>query len=69
VRVCPVDVNGHWQGTILSTMYLGERVEYVVKLGVAQVRASGAVTDSFPAGATVRLQIPPGAIRAWPARP
>jgi iron(III) transport system ATP-binding protein len=68
VRVCPVDGNGHWQGTIVSTMYLGERVEYVVKLGTAQVRASGTVTDSFPAGATVQLQIPPAAIRAWPAR-
>jgi iron(III) transport system ATP-binding protein len=69
VRVCPVDGNGHWQGTILSTMYLGERVEYVVKLGAAHVRASGGVTDSFPAGATVQLQISPSAIRAWPARP
>jgi iron(III) transport system ATP-binding protein len=69
VRVCPVDGNGNWQGTILSTMYLGERVEYVVKLGAARVRASGPVTDSFPAGATVQLQIPPGGIRAWPTRP
>jgi iron(III) transport system ATP-binding protein len=69
VRVCPVDGNGNWQGTILSTMYLGERVEYVVKLGAARVRASGPVTDSFPAGATVQLQVPPGGIRAWPTRP
>ena len=68
VRVCPVSANGHWQGTIQSTMYLGERVEYVVKLGPAQVRASGAVTETFPAGATVQLQIPASAIRAWPAR-
>ena len=59
---------GHWPGTILSTMYLGERIEYVVKLGTAQVRASGAVTDPFPAGAAVHLEIPAGAIRAWPAR-
>ena len=49
VRVCAVDGNGSWQGTILSTMYLGERVEYVVKLGTAHVRASGPVTDSFSA--------------------
>jgi iron(III) transport system ATP-binding protein len=69
VRVCPADGAGHWHGTILSTMYLGERIEYVVKLGTAHVRASGAVADSFPAGATVQLQIPAGAIRAWPARP
>jgi ABC-type Fe3+/spermidine/putrescine transport system ATPase subunit len=69
VRVCAVDSNGSWQGTILSTMYLGERIEYVVRLGAAQVRAWGPVTDSFSAGATVQLQIPPGAIRAWPTRP
>jgi len=69
VRVCAIDGNGSWQGTILSTMYLGERVEYVVKLGTAHVRASGPVTDSFSAGATVQLQIPAGAIRAWPTRP
>jgi ABC-type Fe3+/spermidine/putrescine transport system ATPase subunit len=69
VRVSAVDGNGSWQGTILSTMYLGERVEYVVKLGTAHVRASGPVTDSFATGATVQLQIPAGAIRAWPTRP
>jgi ABC-type Fe3+/spermidine/putrescine transport system ATPase subunit len=69
VRVCAVDGSGSWQGTIVSTMYLGERVEYVVKLGTAHVRASGPVTDSFAAGATVQLQIPAGAIRAWPTHP
>ena len=69
VRVCAVEGNGSWQGTILSTMYLGERVEYVVKLGTAHVRASGPVTDPFSTGATVQLQIPAGAIRAWPTRP
>jgi iron(III) transport system ATP-binding protein len=69
VRVCPADGDGHWQGTVLSTLYLGERVEYVVKLGAAHVRASGVVTDSFPAGATVHLHVPAAAIRAWPARP
>ena len=68
VRVCATDGNGSWQGTIMSTMYLGERVEYVVKLGGAHVRASGPATESFSAGATVQLQIPAGAIRAWPIR-
>jgi iron(III) transport system ATP-binding protein len=68
VRVCPPDGNGRWPGTIVSTMYLGERVEYVVKLGAAQLRAFGAVTDAFAAGATVELEIPASAMRAWPAR-
>ncbi|MGH7301788.1 MAG: ABC transporter ATP-binding protein [Candidatus Rokuibacteriota bacterium] len=69
VRVGLGDGNGSWPGTILSTVYLGERVEYVVKLGAAQVRASGPVIDAFTPGVTVQLQIPPGAIRAWPTRP
>jgi len=68
VRVSAVDGNGSWQGTIMSTIYLGERVEYVVKLGAAHVRAFGPVAESFSAGATVQLQIPAGAIRAWPVR-
>ena len=68
VRVCAVDGNGSWQGTIMSTMYLGERVEYVVKLGAGHVRASGSASESFAAGATVQLLIPAGAIRVWPIR-
>jgi iron(III) transport system ATP-binding protein len=68
IRVSAVDGNGSWQGTVMSTTYLGERVEYVVKLGAAHVRASGPVTESFSAGATVQLQVPAGAIRVWPIR-
>ena len=68
VRLAPDGGDGHWPGTILSTMYLGERIEYVVQLGTAHVRASGTVTEPFPAGAKVHLEIPAGAIRAWPAR-
>jgi iron(III) transport system ATP-binding protein len=68
VRIAPVDGAGHWPGTIVSTMYLGERVEYVVRLGTAQVRASGAVTDPFPAGANGASPDPgrrdPGVARA-----
>ena len=68
VRVCPTTTDGHWQGTILSAVYLGERVEYVVELGAARVRASGPVVAPLDKGTIVQLDIPTSAIRAWPAR-
>ena len=59
--------DGHWRGAILSVVYLGDRVEYVVELGASRVRASGPVTAPLGRGTVVQLQIPAGAIRAWPA--
>ena len=59
--------DGHWRGTILSAVYLGDRIEYVVELGAARVRASGSVIEPLSRGAVVQLQVPPSAIRAWPA--
>jgi ABC-type Fe3+/spermidine/putrescine transport system ATPase subunit len=56
-----------WQGTIVSAVYLGERVEYVVNVGAARVRASGPASEPLGKGAAVTLQIPINAIRAWPA--
>jgi hypothetical protein len=38
-----------------------------VELGAARVRASGSVIEPLSCGAVVQLQVPPGAIRAWPA--
>jgi iron(III) transport system ATP-binding protein len=60
--------DGCWPGIVLSTAYLGERVQYVVKLGASQVRAWGPVADSLGKGTPVQLQVPAAAIRAWPAR-
>jgi ABC-type Fe3+/spermidine/putrescine transport system ATPase subunit len=68
VQVRPGSADGCWQGIVLSTLYLGERVEYVVKLGSSQVRASGPVTESLGKGTAVQLLVPMDAIRAWPAR-
>jgi iron(III) transport system ATP-binding protein len=67
VRVCVSAGDGPWQGTIVSTVYLGERVEYVVELGAARIRASGPAVDPLEKGTVVQLQIPMSAIRAWPA--
>jgi iron(III) transport system ATP-binding protein len=68
VRVCAGPTDGRWRGTILSAVYLGERVEYVVELGAARIRASGPVIEPLDKGTIVQLQIPMSAIRAWPAR-
>jgi iron(III) transport system ATP-binding protein len=58
-----------WPGIIVSAMYLGDRVEYVVAVGQSRVRASGPVRQSLGKGAIVELQVPLHAIRAWPAHP
>jgi iron(III) transport system ATP-binding protein len=68
VQVLPASGDGAWRGTIVSTAYLGERVEYVVELGSCQVRASGPAAGSLSQGASVQLQISPAAIRVWPPR-
>jgi iron(III) transport system ATP-binding protein len=60
--------NGCWQGIVLSAVYLGERVEYVLALGSAQVRAFGPVAGALGKGAVVQVDVPTHAIRAWPAR-
>ena len=68
VRVRPEDGPGVWPGVVLAAVYLGERIEYVIGLGPAEVRASGPVADPLGKGTPVRLDIPARAIRAWPAR-
>jgi iron(III) transport system ATP-binding protein len=68
VRVHPGTADGFWPGIIVSAVYLGERVQYVVKLGTAQIRASAPAAEPLSKGTPVQVQIPIGAIRAWPAR-
>jgi iron(III) transport system ATP-binding protein len=67
VRLGGMTPGARWQGTIVSAVYLGERVEYVVEVGETRVRASGPVHEPLGKGAVVTLQIPMNAIRAWPA--
>jgi iron(III) transport system ATP-binding protein len=68
VRLRPGSADGLWPGLVVSAVYLGDRVEYVVELGASQVRASGPVAEPLGKGDAVQLQIPLAAIRAWPAR-
>ena len=61
-----VGVGGGWRGRVLSRIYLGERTEYIVGVGDARIRAFGPTTDLHDEGATVQLDFPSDAIRAWP---
>ena len=63
----PGAADGFWPGVIVSAVYLGERVQYVIKLGTAQVRAAGPAAEPLSKGTPVQVQIPMDAIRAWPA--
>ncbi len=65
VSVGPASLDGAWHGVIQSTVYLGERVEYIVKIGTAQIRAFGVVTERMSKGTPVRLHISADAIRVW----
>jgi iron(III) transport system ATP-binding protein len=65
VLVGPASLDGAWHGVIQSTVYLGERVEYIVKIGTAQIRAFGVVSERMSKGTPVRLHIPAHAIRVW----
>jgi len=68
VRVCAGLPDGFWQGNVLSAAYLGERIEYIVELGAARIRASGPVTEPLGKGTVVQVRVPVTAMRAWPAR-
>jgi iron(III) transport system ATP-binding protein len=68
VHVSPATGNSQWRGVVQSTVYLGERVEYVIQLGASHVRAAGPVAGCLAKGAPVQLTVPMPAIRAWPVR-
>ena len=65
VTVAPAAPGGLWHGVIQSTVYLGERVEYIVEVGGSRIRAFGLVTERMSKGAPVQLHIRTNAIRAW----
>jgi iron(III) transport system ATP-binding protein len=67
VQVRPPHGKGGWRGRVLSSIYLGERTEYVVGVGSARMRAFGPTTPLYEEGALVQLDFPAEALRAWPA--
>ncbi len=68
VRVHPGAADGCWPGIVASAVYLGERVQYVIELGPAQIRASAPAADPLEKGTPVQVEVPHRAIRAWPLR-
>jgi iron(III) transport system ATP-binding protein len=69
IHACePAEEADAWQGIVLSSVYLGERVEYIVRLGAARVRAFGPASEALEKGAAVQLRFGAHAIRAWPPR-
>ena len=68
VQVQPGSFDGAWPGTVVTAVYLGERVEYVIEIGASQVRAWGSATEPLSKGTAIQLQVPASAIRAWPVR-
>jgi iron(III) transport system ATP-binding protein len=68
IQACEPGEAGAWHGIVLSSVYLGERVEYIVRLGTARVRAFGPANEALDKGAAVQLRFAAHAVRAWPAR-
>jgi iron(III) transport system ATP-binding protein len=61
-------VNGEadaWEAQIVSAAFLGNVVEYVVRLGDARVHATGPKYDPMPAGTHVKMRVRDGACSFW----
>jgi iron(III) transport system ATP-binding protein len=69
VTLCPDAGDGRWPGVVVSAVYLGDRVEYVIEVGASRVRASGHADGALGKGDLVQLHVPLAAIRAWPGEP
>lgn len=67
VRACRSEVPQGWRARVLSRVYLGERMEYLVSVGAGKVRAFGPTTQLFDEGELVQIDFPAEAVRAWPA--
>jgi iron(III) transport system ATP-binding protein len=65
VEVCAADGDGAWVGTVRSSLYMGDHVEYVVDLGTFTVRATGPVEPRLPPRTRAHLRVSPGAVRVW----
>ena len=57
-----------WRGVIQVAAYLGDRVEYVVRVGDLELRTSAPPTPRLSEGAVVAVTLPAGAVRVWPTR-
>jgi iron(III) transport system ATP-binding protein len=59
--------DSRWVGTVQTVAYLGTHVEYVFRLGGADLRVSGPCHGRLAAGEMAHCEIDRTAVRAWPA--
>ncbi len=67
VELVPRPGEGVWRGEVRSVIYLGGREEYVVQVGLADVRAERA-SERLAVGMPVQIKVAEAAIRVWPKR-
>ena len=56
---------GHWDGTVEAMAYLGDRVEYLVRIGEQVVQAIGSSTERFSEGTEVLVGIKSAVAQIW----
>lgn len=56
-----------WVGTIETAAHMGTHMEYLVRLGDAEIRALGPFEHRLRVGEAARCEIPVNAVRVWPA--
>lgn len=68
VTLHPADgADGQWRGEVLTAAYLGNQFEYVIRLGDAKLFAVTTKYEEVALGASVVLEVRPGACSFWPA--
>ncbi len=56
-----------WVGTIETAAHMGTHMEYLVRLGNAEIRALGPCEHRLRTGTTARCEISSHSVRVWPA--
>jgi iron(III) transport system ATP-binding protein len=65
VRVIEPNGDPTWCATVLGVGFLGNQVQYRLRLGTEEIRAVMPAKPRFAAGALVRIELDPTAIRLW----
>jgi iron(III) transport system ATP-binding protein len=60
-----VEHDAEWVGNVQTVAYLGTHVEYLFKLGSADIRVVGPCNGRLAAGETARCEIDGSAVKAW----
>jgi ABC-type Fe3+/spermidine/putrescine transport system ATPase subunit len=54
-----------WKATVEAVTYLGNRVEYLLRVGPLRMQTEGAAMNRFQEGDVVRVQVPEESVRVW----